>query len=380
MQSDQAKIDWRPFGWSIPRLLLVGMVSCLVIILFIFASTSTAGFNPYNTDWDGNNEFREVADANGELTIATNVSQYQQKNPSSTTVFVFAPVTKYTTSEAITVQQFIANGGTLVVADNYGTSANSLLNTIGASTRFDGRILRDNRNNFKSPSTPVVSDTTDHPTVSNIESLTLNYGTAVEPNGAHPLIYSSEYSYLMSDENQTLDYSDELQQYPVATTETIGDGQVIAIGDPSLFINTMIDESDNRQFVTNLVKQRSQTIVDMSHTNSVPPLIQVFLMLKRVPLLAAGALTILIVLLSIVVGEDENKGQSIRKRLVNTIYTAISSNKAATMSATESEQQKADQEALKSRLQKRHPDWEDDKLEAVIAGVISTDQKNIEDE
>jgi hypothetical protein len=380
MEPNQSELDWRPFGWSIPRLILVGLVGSLCIVFLLVATTSTAGFSPYNAAWDGTDEFKQIATSNSELTLVMNVTQYTNHDPSATVAFVFAPEEQYSTTEAATVQQFVSNGGILVVADNYGPHGNALLSAVGASARFDGRILRDDRNNFRSPSTPVVTDSSSHPLVEDVGSLTLNYGTAIDANEAQPLINSSEYSYLAISENETLSGSNALQQYPVAAVEPVGEGQVIAIGDPSLFINAMIDESDNRQFATNLVEQRPQTLVDNSHTNSIPPVNQLLIALRASPLLAAAALTGLLGLLAVVTRETGAVDKPLRVKGKNAIHSLIRSDQETAATDIEAERPNADQEALKRHLRERHPDWDDERLEAVIAGVLRRRTDSMKDE
>jgi len=380
MEPNQSELNWRPFGWSIPRLILGGLIGSLCVIFFLVATTSTAGFSPYNAAWDGTNEFKQIATSNSELTLITNVTQYNHHDPPATVAFVFAPEERYSPPEAAIIQQFVSNGGTLVVADNYGPHGNALLTDVGASARFDGRILRDDRNNFRSSSTPVVADSSSHPLVEDVGSLTLNYGTAIDANEAQPLINSSEYSYLVRNENETLSDSNALQQYPVATVEAVGEGQVIAIGDPSLFINAMIDESDNRQFATNLIQQRPQTLADNTHTDSVPPVNQLLIALQASPLLAAAALTGLLGLLAVVTRETGAVEKSLRVRAKDGIHSLIRPNRETAATDIESERPKADQEVLKRHLRERHPDWDDERLEAVIAGVLPRRTDDTKDE
>jgi hypothetical protein len=40
----------------------------------------------------------------------------------------------------------------------------------------------------------------------------------------------------------------------------------------------------------------------------------------------------------------------------------------------------ADPEALKARLRKRHPEWDDDRLDRLIAGVLSRDTESSDNE
>lgn len=369
----QSGFDWRPFGWSLPRLLLVGLVCSLCLIVLLVATTSTAGFSPYNPNWDGTGEFRQIAENSGELTVATETEQYRKIDPTTTTAFVFAPERSYTPADAETVTRFVENGGTLVVADNYGRHGNALLGDIGASTRFDGRIIRDEQNNFRTAALPIVTDVSNHRLVSDINALTLNYGTAVDPRTATPIVNSSDVSYLVQNQSDTLEEGTELQSYPVVTIESIGDGTVVTVGDPSIFINSMLDQSDNRVFASTLLQQRTTTLLDQSYTSSPPPLVAATLTLRSSPLASAG---FVFTLIGLVIGGIQlyhREGtipwrQGIKQFSPGSRskYTGLDSDPTA-----EPQSLKVDPEALKQRLQNRHPDWDEDRIERVIAGVLS---------
>lgn len=380
MKSNKTSLNWRPFGWAVPRLLLVSLSGLLFIILLVGVSTSTAAFSPYNANWDGTGEFRQLASSTGDSTIVTNTSQYTQVNSSDAVAFVFAPEEEYSPTDVAVVRQFVLSGGTLVVADDYGAIGNRLLGDIGANASFDGRILRDNRNNFRSPSTPVVADPSNHELVSNVESITLNYGTAIESSGTTPLINSSEFSYLVTTENETLNDADKLQQSPVATVESIGQGQVIAVGDPSIFINSMIDKSDNRQFAVNLIEYQPDVVFDQSHTSSPPPLVQLVLTLRSSPLLAAGLLTILIVVITRIGQHQSNTKSALQDNVIKIIDVLPYTDRLRTSPAIESQVPISSPEALKKQLRNRHPEWDDEQIDVVIAGILSPERSDSENE
>jgi hypothetical protein len=343
----------------------MGLVCALGLSLLVVATTSAVGFSPYNANWDGTGEFRELAESRGELTVATDVDQYKRLDPAATTAFVFAPDREYATADGETVREFVEGGGTLVVADNYGSAGNALLAEVGATARFDGRILRDEANNFRSPSLPTVTDISSHQLVDGVETLTLNYGTAVEPGAATPLANSSELSYLAVNDTMTSVQSSNLQQYPVATVEPVGEGQVIVIGDPSLFINSMIDESDNRRFATTLLDQRTRSVFDQSHSAGLPPVVTAILGLQSSPPLAAGLIAVLVGLIAIIGRRESLRSQqwidSVRLRIpIGTRSAAVTVDSP-----------NADPEALKAQLRDRHPEWDDDRLDRVITGVLS---------
>jgi hypothetical protein len=372
-------IEWRPFGWSVPRLLLVGLICALLLVVLVGATTSAAGFSPYNPNWDGNSEFRELADSRGELTVASNTDRYGSINPTTTVGFVFVPDRAYGSDDATRVRQFVEAGGTLVVADNYGPHGNALLDEIGATARFDGRILRDDRTNLGSPSLPVVGDTGDHRLVSGVDGLTLNYGTAVEPSAATPIINSSNVSYLVANDSETLDDDTELQSSPVVTVESVGSGEVIVVGDPSLFINSMLDESDNRQFVTALVSQRTHTLLDGSHTAATPPLVGATLALRSSPVLAGGVIAVLIGMIA-AVGRQGSSILPWRQWLVDVQSRVTSTTSQRESIAVETGSLRTDPDVLKDRLREQHPNWDEDRLDRVIAGVLSTDTDSPDNE
>ena len=379
MEKDYSDTDWRPSGWSVPQLLLGALIGIFSIILFVAATSSTAGFSAYNPDWDGTSEFRELAAEHSELTVATNVSQYEQQEPATTVALISAPETNYSSQDITNIQQFVLDGGILIVSDNYGAHGNALLDSVGARARFDRRVLQDDRNTFRSPTTPIVSDLRTHEYVSEVDALTLNYGTAIVPNGAAPIANSSAFSYLVESENATVETADDLQRYPVVTVESIGDGQVVAIGDPSLFINTMLDESDNRAFATTLVSHRAHTLIDRSHTGAVPPLIQVLLLIRSSPLVAAGLLVTVLTMVS--VGGHQNRDDKI-----GSIWNRLRKNPlvsrlgySASVSEIESEVPETNRDTLKTHIQRRHPEWDEDQIETILEGILS-DRDNISED
>jgi hypothetical protein len=368
---ERLDVEWRPFGWSTPRVLLAGLLVAFGLVLLVAATTSTAGFSPYNANWDGNSEFRELADSRGELVVATSTSRYETVDPATSTGFVLAPDRQYGPDDATRIRAFVEGGGTLVVADNYGPHGNALLSEIGATARFDGRILRDERNNFRSSSLPIISDISSHRLLSGVDALTLNYGTAIEPGAATPIANSSDVSYLAANDSDTLENGTEIQQYPVVTVETVGDGRVVAVGDPSLFINSMLAESDNRLFVTTLVDQRTTTLFDQSHGSAPPPLVGVILLVRSSPAIAAAGLAFVIGLIAIVGRESGWHERLPWRQWVTTIRSTVPWSNARSGVTGDADAPTADRAALKARLRQRHPDWDEERLDRVIAGVLS---------
>lgn len=275
-----------PTTLGYPRALLVTLALAVVATLVVAAGTSTAAFGAYNPRWDGAADLRATADAAGtDSEVVLNTSRYGEVQPRDTVAIVLSPDERYGPTEAARLRRFVRTGGTLVVAEDFGPHANPLLAAVGADARFEGSLLRDERYNFRSPSMPVARNVSDHSLLTGVNALTLNHGTVVEPNGATVLANSSGFGYLDTGRNGQLDDDESLSSYPVATVEPVGEGRVVAVSDPSLFINVMLDRPGNRQFVRNLFAAHDLAVLDYSHAGRLPVLAVALLVVRRTPTL-----------------------------------------------------------------------------------------------
>ena len=268
-------------AWS--RLLLGALIVTVCVAVLALAATSTAAFGLYNPAWDGTSDFRDdiEADPGVELEIVQDTEQYDELAPNETVAFVIAPDDAYEEADAERVRRFVDDGGTLVVLENFGSSGDELLVDVSASARFDGQLLRDERNYFRGPAMPVATDVEAHNLTAGVEQLTLNYATGVDPGEATVLVRTSSYAYLGPADADLEEVG--LDTYPVATTESVGEGEVIAVGDPSITINAMYAEPDNAAFLANLYGDRDRVVHDISHAEDLPPLTAAMLTIRGSP-------------------------------------------------------------------------------------------------
>lgn len=351
-----------PFDWDYPRALLAALAAVTVVALLVVASTSTAAFGTYNPAWDGASDLREVArDTGAEATVARNLEPYDDADPQGRVAVILAPEEPYSEAEAAELRAFLDAGGTLVVADDFGTAGNVLLADLGARSRIDGRLLRDDRFFHQSPALPQATNVSSHPLTADVDRITINHGSAVDPNGATVLASTSAFAYADANRNGRLDDDEALGSYPVITTEPVGNGTLVVAGDPSLFINVMLDQPGNRAFVRNLFGTHQAVLLDYSHAGGLPPLSLAVLIVR-----GSAALQILLGLggLGAIGLWASGRWPSIdRLRSSPTDPTPAPS-----------------EDELLAYVERQHPDWDDERAERVVRGLKTDRTQSRRDE
>lgn len=345
----------REFDFSYPQLVLVALLVVTVVGLVFAASTSSAAFGSYNAAWDGASELREEAQAVGtESDIVRNTSRYATVTPNGTLAIILSPQSGYGPAETDRIRRFVRNGGTLLVAEDFGRHSNDLLARIGAEARVSGQLLRDERYNYHSPALPVARNVSNHTLTQGVAALTLNHGTFVRPNGATVLVSTSPYAYVDTNGNAELDDQDRVGTYPVATVESVSDGRVIVVGDPSIFINVMLDRPGNRAFVRSLFSAHERVLLDYSHAGQLPPLAVALLVLRDVP-----SLQFLLGMAGIVAIGLWTRNPDIPQRL------------RKAFGADDRFRPDAGPDELASFVRRQHPEWDDERVERVIDGIMT---------
>lgn len=357
MADERSPFNGNPLDVSYPHALLIVLGIVLGVALLFAASTSSAAFGAYNPAWDGASDLRGAADTVGsDSEIVLNTSRYETVEANESAALVLSPDRPYTEREADRLRRFVEAGGTLVVAEDFGNRSNALLQNVGADARFDGVPVRDERYNYRSPAMPVARNVSGYPLLTGVDALTLNYGTTVNPGKATVIVGTSEFAYRDTNHNGELDDDETLGTYPVATVEEIGEGRVIVVSDPSLFINAMLDRPGNQQFVWNLLGAHQLTLLDYSHAERLPPLSLALVIIRKTPLLQ-----VLFGLLGLAAVSAWGQG------LFDSVRTHLSDHRER----SRQDEDAINQEALTAYLHRQHPQWNEERARRVTKGVIN---------
>lgn len=344
----------RSVDLTYPRVLLAGLLVATALTGGYAATTSNASFGSYNPGWDGSQSLRLLADSHADTTIGRDTAAYEDADAPNTTAILLSPDRQFGATDIARVDRFLDRGGTLVVAGDFGTETNQVLSELGVGSRIDGRLVRDERFYYRNPALPVAGNVSG-PLANHTESLTLNYGTVVNASAnATVLIQTSGFAYLDENGNAQLDDTETLRAHPVVVKESVGDGTVLVVSDPSVFINAMLDRDGNRAFATHLVAQHENVLLDYSHTADLP--------LSAVVLLVLGDSWILQVILgTTVLAVVGRLGES--SRIVNQIRAlAGKGDDSETLDS-------ASDDALVAAVADRHPEWNEAHLQQVTQSI-----------
>ncbi|WP_276253258.1 DUF4350 domain-containing protein [Halomontanus rarus] len=366
------------FGLDWPQAVALLLAVVLVLALGVGAATSTADFSPYNSDWDGTSDLRadvtSAQDVDGTLTRDTD--RYETAQANETVAFVVAPDRSYEGEDLERVIDFVDRGGTLVVFENFAAPGNDLLEGVGAQARVDGRLLRDSTEYAESTRMPIATSTGDHRLSNVFDRLTLNYASAIDPGtGAEDgdgdvtvLARTSNHSYLGA-EDTDLEEVEDLRSYPVATIEPVGNGTVVAVGDPSITVNAMYGEPDNAAFLHALYADSEAVLLDHSHGDGVPPLVGLVLTFRGSPLAQ------LLVLGSAVAVCGLGATGHLRKIVTRLRRNAEPEGIDPDDVGLERPKSELSRDERIAFVEERYPDWDDDRVERVIDALNRSDSK-----
>ncbi len=237
-------------------ILTIALVIILTMVIWFFPSNED--FRTENPFWNGTKDMSSITPA---LPLAS-LSELPSSPRGSTLILI--PYLGFTPTELEELNSFVTQGGTLVLADDYGFG-NQVLEYLGLKARFSGQVLFDPLFNYKNKWFPRISRLTPNPITDNIESLVLNHATClIDVEASDTLALSSSFSFLDLNGNGAWDNSEPTGPLPVISRHNLAGGQIILVSDPSIFINSMETIESNYNFIQNIAGT-SRLLIDQSH-------------------------------------------------------------------------------------------------------------------
>jgi hypothetical protein len=244
------------------------LLSFLIIGSVSYSAPITEPNYPLNHGWNGCSQIYDMTPR------AQLLHSYATPLPNATALIaIIGPRIPFETNEIAELRAFLENGGTVLLADDFGTG-NSLLLSLNVSARFSGQTIADLYFYSRTPSFPLISDFVPDPVNSNITALIMDHPTYVEilnPSLVKSIALSSPFSFVDLHNNGTLSPNENTQAYPVIATTHIGAGLLVLVANANMFDNELISLFNNQLLFRNLLRKVSgTTLFDLAHLPSAP--------------------------------------------------------------------------------------------------------------
>ncbi len=232
-------------------------------LLFILAVVTW--FFPSNEDFRTENSFWNGArEMSLNYPVLTTESLLDLPTPPQGATLILIPYLKFSPAELEALNNFVSQGGRLILADDYGYG-NQVLEYLGLKVRFSRHPLLDPLVNYKSQWFPRISRLKESPLTADIDSLVLNHATSLaKVEDGEVLGWSSSFSFLDLNGDRRWQEDEPTGPLAVVSRHALGKGEILLIADPSLFINSMALEG-NEQLRQNIAATSAKLFFDQSH-------------------------------------------------------------------------------------------------------------------
>jgi hypothetical protein len=237
-----------------------------VLVLTVHISSNNLEFSRYNDGWNGTSSFFSDLDRHQVTMVADPTQLASYRN--NTLLLVIAPSHPPTRTELAAYRAFLDRGNTLFLADDFG-NGNAILEGVGSRIAIlDGNLSSVDRE-YNDPYSVTVYRRSDKGIAKNSATLILNRPAALE--GGDPVFTTSVLSWVDENGDKRLNSEEMMGRFTVIAEEKVGQGTVVVLSDPSIFINSMLESGqpgDNRAFIRDLTRNNMTVAVDQMNSRT----------------------------------------------------------------------------------------------------------------
>lgn len=341
----------------------------VLLVLLPVALGTGADLSSYNGGWDGTSSFRDdvagapawrLSPGGGDGQVRVRVAPLQEATlRSGDAVVLLGPTGPFPEDEIADLEGFLESGGWVVLADDFG-SGDELLEGLDAGITIDARPVRDLAFD-KRPAFVVTTDLADDPILGNASTVVLNHPAALRADAnATVVARTGSTSWIDLDGDGTADPGEPRGPFPWAARAPVGDGQLVVLSDPGVLLNGMRDVADDGEVARALadrLRARPGTVwIDESHRDGAPDLLSAWSRtVGEAPALLHVASGVGVFAVALVAtGAVPALGRGVRR---------VTDRVLAPSSAED-----RDRRDVVERVLERHPDWDEDRLRAIVRG------------
>ncbi|NLM30530.1 MAG: DUF4350 domain-containing protein [Methanomicrobiales archaeon] len=255
--------------WALLIILLIASAAA-----FAHATTTIEEYSRHNIGWNGTSNLglEEIHDLS--------------KIPTGATLLILAPEKPFTEEEVDCLRALLDGGGEIIIADKEGF-VNPLLTALGSPLRVLPGNLSSLERDHADPRIFRARVTGNATLFAGIETLLVNHPAMIQ--GGVPLLETSLLAWDDTTGDGRPGGTESFKRRAICARE----GNITALGDPSLFINAMLPE--NPELIKNL--RGHPVLIDAVHsrTGTRNPIINTLTWIQATPL-ARAAIAVLAIL------------------------------------------------------------------------------------
>ncbi|AEC51927.1 hypothetical protein PNA2_1011 [Pyrococcus sp. NA2] len=237
-------------------IMLIFGLGFLILPISIPVFLSNTEFSILNNKWNGLSSFAKLVYEEKGMVIPITDS-LNNFNFRKGTLIIAGPDLGYSSLEVERIKEFLENGGTVIIMDDFGTG-NQILEGLNLTLRFSRKVPIDPLY-FKDYRLPIIVNIEDPELAKNVKGIILNYPSVI--TGGEGEVFTSKVTLL----------DGKFGQYPVLVELNYGKGKLILFSDPSVFTNDMFPL--NREFIENFVEKyvKPPVYFDEAHHSNFNP-------------------------------------------------------------------------------------------------------------
>ena len=255
---------------SLLRKLVVLAVLIIIVAglypLIVTKATHPAQLSAYDDDPDDLSDLKAQLEAEGYQSASLfssplMLSQMEQGDQNNSILFIIGVEQSYSEFEATALQEFMNQGGSIVLADDFGFGNTVISNFQSVGVSFFNKPLYDLRGWQPGDNASIVHlQATPSFGADRQYELLWSQATALKTSqSAKVHAWSSLYSFVDLNENGKGDPDEVANKtgggIPTIVEAKVGKngGKLMIIADPSMFINDLLDDDDNWEFIRDMV-------------------------------------------------------------------------------------------------------------------------------
>lgn len=270
----------------------------VALVAAVHVSTTTLEYSRHNIQWNGTSHFVDRLDAEGAMPIR---DYAHLSGHTGSLLLIIAPSGNLTEEDASMLDRYLQDGNLILIADDTG-NGNQILTRLGSGIVIHPCNLSSLDRGYRDPAALIGTCSRHHPLLTNVTSVQFNHPSAVE--GGVPLVNTSRLTWIDANGNQRPDAGEPMGAFTIAASEQRGGGELVVLGDPRIFTNSMSglrSESDNDQLLQNILELYPVILYDeaQSRTADAGAMIEMVRWLKTTPLrdlLAAAVIVMVLVI------------------------------------------------------------------------------------